>query len=129
MPIKRQRTAVFAGGFGVQNFRRRHRTDPRARWFRRAWRRCCDGQSLARQNEERTDHPHGEQRVYFCRNRAIGGVPARHTAPPKINPTFRACPAPGALLMARSYPPGRPSLMLAVPDDLAVVAELVDAQR
>lgn len=38
---------------------------------------------------------------------------------------FAACSTPMALLRARSYPPGA----AICPDDLAVVAELVDAQR
>lgn len=46
----------------------------------------------------------------------------------KITPE-RPCSPPGPLLMARSYPPGAARESGLRPDDLAVVAELVDAQR
>ncbi len=40
-----------------------------------------------------------------------------------------SCSPPAPLLMARSYPPGASGNCHMRPDDLAVVAELVDAQR
>ena len=62
----------------------------------------------------------------------IFAVPVSQTLMTKLHPAmrlYRACGARTALLMARSYPPGGPLVLRSGPDDFAVVAELVDAQR
>ena len=125
MAFQRLRPGFNSGGFGVQYFYGRDGDNPRSLRCGRARSGCRKRQGLARQQDDHAAHPYGERDVYFCRNRPNGIVPARHNRASQVNPMIRACPASTALLMARSYPPGRP----APPDDFAVVAELVDAQR
>ena len=55
--------------------------------------------------------------------------PAGTSAGLMITRPFPACSPPPPLLRARSYPPGTAAQQHRQPDDLAVVAELVDAQR